>query len=300
MRNARSRLAALVALVTLVAIAPSPTSASAAGGIKLCIPTKANTSIKTPKATGAPCGTSFTLAELGAEGKQGPEGKEGLEGKQGPEGKNEFGAEEVALLKAVLPYLRFSASGIGGKPTIQFSGVNVQLIDGIGGTESENGTGNLVIGYDEGVTAAGQSGSHDLITGNRQVFTGYGDLMGGQVNKTEGNFGILFGADLKAGSGSSGAALVGGNANEVTAGTDGGTIIGGAVDKLSATESTIVGGHENDAAAAGVRGEDRFSVIVGGRLDVSQANLSAIVARNASSSSHRSSSSRPQSSCART
>src|SRR5438105_7935709 len=41
----------------------------------------------------------------------------------------------------------FVASGVGGKPTVQFSGVNVQVVDGSGSTSTINGTGNLVLGY---------------------------------------------------------------------------------------------------------------------------------------------------------
>ena len=57
-------------------------------------------------------------------------------------------ADQQTLL-SILPHISFSASGIGGKPTITFSGVNVQIIDGSGHTSTVNGTGNLVLGYDE-------------------------------------------------------------------------------------------------------------------------------------------------------
>src|SRR5256885_13306260 len=40
-------------------------------------------------------------------------------------------------------------SGAGGKPTVQFAAVNVQIVNGAGKTESVNGKGNLVLGYDE-------------------------------------------------------------------------------------------------------------------------------------------------------
>lgn len=35
-----------------------------------------------------------------------------------------------------------------GRPTVRFSGVNVQVVNGTGNTETSNGTGNLIVGYD--------------------------------------------------------------------------------------------------------------------------------------------------------
>src|SRR5947209_11501210 len=43
----------------------------------------------------------------------------------------------------------YVSSGVGGKPTVQFAAVNVQIVNGTGSTASSNGDGNLVLGYDE-------------------------------------------------------------------------------------------------------------------------------------------------------
>src|SRR5947209_19801878 len=43
----------------------------------------------------------------------------------------------------------YVSSGVGGKPTVQFAAVNVQILNGAGATASANGEGNLVLGYDE-------------------------------------------------------------------------------------------------------------------------------------------------------
>src|SRR2546427_4427760 len=44
----------------------------------------------------------------------------------------------------------FVSSGVGGKPTVRFSGVNVQIVSGSGSTSGAvNGEGNLIIGYAE-------------------------------------------------------------------------------------------------------------------------------------------------------
>ncbi len=130
----------------------------ASGGTPVCIPTKEGKAIVTP--VKGVCKSGYTLRELGAEGKEGsegkvgpegkagsagPEGKTGSEGKQGPEGpegKDTFTEEQLALLKSILPYVKYVAAGVGGKPTIQFSGTNVEIVNGTN-TENPNGTGNL-------------------------------------------------------------------------------------------------------------------------------------------------------------
>ncbi len=59
---------------------------------------------------------------------------------------------------------------------MQFPAVNVQIVNGTGKTASVNGTGNLVIGYDE--TPGTQSGSHNLVLGTSQTYTSYDHLAG--------------------------------------------------------------------------------------------------------------------------
>src|SRR3954451_8578522 len=55
----------------------------------------------------------------------------------------------------------FVSKGAGGKPTVSFSAVTVQILNGAGHTATRNGKGNLVLGYVE--CAGSQSGSHDLV-----------------------------------------------------------------------------------------------------------------------------------------
>src|SRR5436309_15319489 len=77
----------------------------------------------------------------------------------------------------------YVSSGVGGKPTVQFAAVNVQIVSGSGGTNAKvNGEGNLVIGYDENPGGLPQTGSHDLILGRNQSFTGFAELLGGEQN----------------------------------------------------------------------------------------------------------------------
>ncbi len=149
-------------------------SASAAGGIKFCIPNEPNHAFKTPeRIRGLHQNTkSVKYHNPGTRGgrqrRSAGAGKfqPGPEGKEGPEGKNAFSESELnelKRLKEALPYIKFVSSGVGGKPTIQVSGANLQIVNGEGKENSVNGVGNLVVGYDGG-TLGGltQTGSHDL------------------------------------------------------------------------------------------------------------------------------------------
>ncbi len=55
---------------------------------------------------------------------------------------------DIAALKALTASM--SKVTVDGQPTVRFSGVNVQVVDGTGDTDGTvNGTGNLVVGYNE-------------------------------------------------------------------------------------------------------------------------------------------------------
>jgi len=51
-------------------------------------------------------------------------------------------AEQEKLI-SILPHINYEASGIDKQPTIQFSGVNLQVINGTGAESTLNGAGNL-------------------------------------------------------------------------------------------------------------------------------------------------------------
>src|SRR5437763_5289781 len=88
----------------------------------------------------------------------------------------------------------YVSSGVGGKPTVEFSAVNVQIVNGTGSTASVNGMGNVVVGYDENPAALKQTGSHDLILGRNHSFTGFAELLDGFANTASGNYATVLGA----------------------------------------------------------------------------------------------------------
>jgi hypothetical protein len=84
--------------------------------------------------------------------------------------------KEQEAVKALLPYVKLKPSGIGGKPTIQFSGVNVQVVSGTGNETTVNGAGNLIVGYDE--EPGKQTGSNNLVVrGFGAEYTGFAELL---------------------------------------------------------------------------------------------------------------------------
>src|SRR5690348_15688625 len=88
----------------------------------------------------------------------------------------------------------YVATGVGGKPTVEFAAVNVQIVSGAGTTDATpNGEGNLVLGYDENPTGRPQTGSHDLILGERDSWKGYGELVAGYDDAANGKYAAALG-----------------------------------------------------------------------------------------------------------
>src|SRR4029077_9278680 len=151
---------------------------------------------------------------VGAAGIQGPAGVAGKEGPPGREGVTGLTSGEVETLHAILPHTKYVQAGIGGKPTIQFSGVNVQVING---ATKANGEGNLVIGYD--AEPGEQTGSHNLVLGAKQTFTGTDGIIAGYGNSLSGIFDSILGGEKNSIGGVAGVdVIVGGASNSATNG----------------------------------------------------------------------------------
>jgi hypothetical protein len=256
-----------LASVVLAVVFPMMAGSAWAGtGIKLCVPKKEGDAILTP--THGKCKKGFKLTGLGMqgkEGKQGPEGKAGVEGKEG--GTAGFATSEVATLHGVLPYIKYEEKGIAGKPTIRFSGVNVQIVNGEGKTTTVNGEGNLVIGYDE-IYQREQTGSHNLLLGQEQTFTSYGGFLAGFNNTVSAPFASVSGGDASTASGEF-ASVTGGFHN--TASGQNASVTGGAQNTASGINASVSGGFVN--TASGVLGATSVS---GGYKNTAEFNFSSI------------------------
>ena len=173
-----------------------------------------------------------------------------------------------------------------GNPAVVFSGVNVQINNGQGATESINGLGNLIVGYDEptqitdAVCSDGQfeseadclannetfsaihkSGSHNVIVGQEHNYSRSGALIagfqntvnadnssvtGGLGNRASGNRSSVSGGSFNTASGSS-SSVSGGLSNQASGSTS--TVSGGRLNAAIGSESSISGGSRNRSNA---------------------------------------------------
>jgi hypothetical protein len=268
MRSVRGAGVLAVACLTTVG------TAMASGGVKLCVPKQEGGAVLTPKH--GKCRKGYKLTGLGAEGregKRGTEGKPGSEGRTGPEGKAGsagFTSSELEVLKALLTHIKYVGVGIDGKPTVQFSGVNVQIVNGAGKTGTVNGVGNLAIGYDENEGKHEQTGSHNLILGSEQTFTSYGGLLGGFKNATTAPYASVSGGYDNAASGEL-SSVSGGGENAASAGEA--AVSGGVANAASEGYTSVSGGQGNTAGAYAAwvgggnlnRAEGFWSSVFGGK-----------------------------------
>lgn len=162
---------------------------------------------------------------------------------------------ELATLSKILPNIKYEETGVGGKPTVEFSGVNVQVASGASETEA-TGVGNLIVGTD--ASPRTQSGSNNLVIGEDQEFTSWGGLVAGQDNTVKGTFSSVTGGRQNEAD-AEGAVVSGGAANTVS-GQEDGSISGGETNSATAVGASVCGGQEDVASGA-------FSVAAGGRAN---------------------------------
>lgn len=127
-------------------------------------------------------------------------------------------SSNFALLQDVLPHLSAEELPVNGSGdtarTIRFTGVNVQVVNGLGATNgneldpftadpdmtSVDGTGNLIVGYlgsriaDNGFDD--RSGSHNLVVGDLHNFSSYGGFVSGQANTISGPYSAVSGGSF--------------------------------------------------------------------------------------------------------
>lgn len=176
------------------------------------------------------------------------------------------GTETTKVDVSILSHMKYVASGIDSKPTIEFEGVNVQIVNGAGKTATINGEGNLVIGYDENVLKREQTGSHDLILGEEQKFTSYGGILAGLDNSITGVFASVTGGAGNTASGEQ-ASVSGGATN--TASFEAASVSGGAANTAEGIYSSVSGGGNNKAS-------EGFSSISGGNENKAAGKASSI------------------------
>lgn len=139
--------------------------------------------------------------------------------------------------------------------SVVFTGVNVQIRNSAGSTDGDtDGTGNLIIGWNEADDDDGRTGSHNLIVGSHHDWTGHSGIATGTDHDLLTDAGATLGGEGNLVS-AHGAVLVGGQDNEAAG--PGAVGIGGAENRLVGELSLTAGGYRNDAEGA-------YGVVLGG------------------------------------
>ncbi len=158
----------------------------------------------------------------------------------------------MAALAARVATLEATLAGVShveqGHPTIRFSGVNVQIVDGQDqSTDGDtNGRGNLLIGWNEN-DGDSRTGSHNLVVGPRHSYVSYGGLIAGYDNATTFDY-----ASVTGGQGN----IASGRFSSVTGGVDNSatgyfsSVAGGNGNTASGYYSSVTGGGGNAASGS--------------------------------------------------
>jgi hypothetical protein len=155
-----------------------------------------------------------------------------------------------------------SEIGPEGFPELVITGANLRVVNGLGETQTTNGLGNVIVGYNEprGFEPDIRTGSHNVVVGVRHNFFRVGGLVVGLVNTISGDFAAVsggvgntasgFGSSVSGGLGNTASfnisSVSGGEAN--TASGFGSSVSGGVGNTASGFDSAVSGGVGNTAS----------------------------------------------------
>jgi hypothetical protein len=160
-------------------------------------------------------------------------------------------ARRLAALEYKLQYIT------GGINEVVITGANLRIVNGMGSTETTNGLGNLIVGYNElrmevlGCTGSPdpfckddvRTGSHNVVVGEGNNFSSFGGLIVGALNEISGMFSSVSGGF---GNIAGFASSVSGGANNTAIGS-GSSVSGGFQNTASGDQSSVSGGHNRTA-----------------------------------------------------
>ena len=129
---------------------------------------------------------------------------------------------------------------------VVFSGCNVHVQNGQGSTDSSNGVGNLIIGYNEsGTGSPARGGSHNVVIGPRHSYSSYGGLVAGFRNTVSGVYASVSGGSDNT-AGNFAASVSGGRNNEAS--SNYASVSGGGYNEASGNSSSVSGGDSRTAS----------------------------------------------------
>jgi hypothetical protein len=198
-----------------------------------------------------PQGVKGDTGTPGVNGKDGINGLQGLKGDTGAQGvKGDAGATGAGFTPAKIAVLNAMAlssdpSAGGTNTLLTISGVNVQIVNGLGKTETQNGLGNLTVGYNElrGDGTDSRKGSHNIITGLQNNYASSGGIVGGYGNNLNGREEFVVGIFNTA---SGNRTTVSGGVGNTASGNLS-SVSGGAGNTASGYRSSVSGGNNNTA-----------------------------------------------------
>src|SRR5262245_56824761 len=140
-----------------------------------------------------------------------------------------------------------------GPNDVTITGANLRIVNGLGATDTANGVGNLIVGYNEERSPEcpfqpcinERTGSHNVIVGRAHNFTSFGGLVVAQFNTISGQWASVSGGFGHTVSGVN-ASVGGGTQN--TASVDFASVSGGFRNTASGDFASVSGGSNNTAS----------------------------------------------------
>lgn len=169
-------------------------------------------------------------------------------------------AQVATLESSSVPGLAAYISVDDSAHTVVVSGANLQVVNGLGTDLSQNGLGNIIGGYN---TPAAESellertGSHNIIVGQGQRYTGNCNLIGGQDNLASGTWGIVLGTQNDLGGIRN--VMIGGSNNQANGAVN--VVLGGVSNVIDGDWNVVLGGQSNQA-------NGQKNVVLGGQGNV--------------------------------
>src|SRR5581483_10888247 len=107
---------------------------------------------------------------------------------------NQAAQAQITQLNNKTQYMNVSTVDNG--PGVVFEGANVYIRNGQGSTETNNGLGNLIVGYNENQHSKTRTGSHNLVIGTDNDYTSYGGMSAGKQNASSAPYALALGGTM--------------------------------------------------------------------------------------------------------
>jgi hypothetical protein len=154
-----------------------------------------------------------------------------------------------------------------GPDDVTITGANLRIVNGLGDTNTTNGLGNLIVGYNEDRISPFpniRTGSHNVVVGRQHNFSSFGGLVVAEFNEISGPWASVSGGFRNIASGPD-ASITGGEANLAMGLLT--SVSGGALNTASSAYSRVGGGLQNTASG-------QFATVSGGRNRAAPADFS--------------------------